>query len=718
MITLTRLRFLRSASFLALAGAGLCAGVVHAQETDVEQVVVTAAFDTGAGLATKLPLKLSETPQTITIIDRTRLDEQNLVTLDDVMVNAPGVTVQPGTRLRTAYYARGFVIDTLNFDGIPTSGWNEAVNTEDMAIYQSVELLRGASGLLQGAGSPSGTINLMRKRPSRKLEGQMMVSGGSWANFRAEGDVSAPLTASGDLRARLVGVAEDRDYFYDGGHRRKYLAYGTVEWNLAPRTVIAATLKWQDVDDDATSMGAPRYSDGGALAIPRSRYLGAPWSLRDWRNTQAFVELKHQFGQDWEFKAAVSHIDGDSQLKYASAFGAVNRATGKGPILYGGAYDFDNKETDLDAYLAGGFDLLGRRHQILIGANYWDGRTDQTSYSLPGLGQAVDVFAQIPVISAEPATMNYAGDQNIHARQYGGYGVLRLKLTDRLTAIGGARVSWWEATTERRAIVGGPLTPTGNYRVKGEVTPYGGLVWRVGGPFSLYASYASIFTPQSNLTYEGKVIDPMTGGNLEGGVKGEWFGGRLNASLAAFRIRQTNRAQLDPDHPCVTGATCAYVASGKVQSKGFDAQIDGRLTADWTLQTGYTFVDTQYLRDRVAGGATSANEGQPFSTFTPRHMIKLWSHYRLPILAGRLGVGGGVNWQSSFYALQGAIRMTQASYAVANLRVDYALTPRIDLGVNVSNLTDKRYFASIGGTSWNNWYGEPRSVVASLRARF
>jgi len=707
---------------LALLHGGAAAAQEAAQNTETghrsDDIVVTAGFQQGAGVATKLPLKLSETPQTITIVDRDRLDQQRLVTLDDVMANVPGVTVQPGTRLRTAYYSRGFIIDTLNFDGIPTSGWNEAVNTEDMAIYQSVEVLRGASGLLQGTGNPSGTINLVRKRPGTDLGASATMSGGSWNNFRAEGDVSVPLTASGNLRTRLVGVAEDRDYYYDDGHRRKFLVYGTVEWNLAPRTVLAATIKWQDVDDDGPYMGVPRYSDGGALPIPRSRYPGAPWSVRDWNNTQVFAELKHQFGRDWEAKVAFSHIDGTSRLKYASAMGAVSRATGLGPVLTGAAYDFDNKETDLDGYVSGGFDLFSRRHQILIGANYWDGHTDQTSYSLPGLGQPIDLFAHNPVTVPEPATETYAGDQNSHTRQYGGYGVLRFTLTDDLTAIGGGRVSWWETSTVRRAAVGGPLTPTGQYRVKGQFTPYGGLVWKIGGPFSLYASYASIFTPQSNLTHDGKVIDPMTGGNLEGGIKGEWLGGKLNTSLAAFRILQNNRAQLDPNYPCAPGTVCAYIADGKVESWGIDAQVDGQVAPGWTVQAGYTYVDTDYLRDRTAAGSPSANEGEPFSTFTPHHMVKLWTHYQLPLLDRRIGVGGGINWQSRFYAQQGAVRMTQGSYAVFNVRADYAITPKINLGLNINNLTDKRYFTTIGGTTWNNWYGEPRSVLVTLRASY
>ncbi|MAM38632.1 MAG: TonB-dependent siderophore receptor [Erythrobacter sp.] len=719
---ISRLRAGASVSIVTLA-LGI-PSIASAQETtddgDVPEtvIIVTAAMQEGVGIGTRLPLTIAETPQTISIIDRKRLDEQRLVTLDDVMTNAPGVTVQPGTRLRTAYYSRGFVIDTLNFDGIPTSGWNEAVNTEDMAIYDRVELLRGASGLLQGTGNPSGTINLVRKRPGRDLSANATLSAGSWNNFRAEGDVSIPLTSGGDLRARAVGVVEDRDYHYDVGHRNKVLGYGTLEWNVTPRTVLAATIKWQDVRDDGTYMGVPRYSDGGALDLPRSRYTGADWSERNWSNTQLFAELRHDFGSDWEARLAVSRIDGDSDMTYASAYGAVDHATGLGPILYGGSYDFDNRETDLDGYVSGGFDLFGQRHQILIGGNYWDGHTQQVSYSLPGMFGPVNLFTDRPVTTPKPDTRTWAGEQTTDTKQYGGYAVLRLKLADPLTLIGGGRLSWWETETVRRASIGGPLTPTGRYQVDSEFTPYGGMVWKVGGPFSLYASYSSIFTPQSSLTQDGEVIKPMTGDNIEAGLKGSWFRDKLNASIALFRIRQNNRAQLDPDYPCAPGSTCAYIADGEVESKGIDAEIQGELAKGWSLQAGYTYTDTEYLRDRTAAGDPSGNQGQKFSTITPAHMVKLWTHYQVPALDGRFGVGAGVNWQSSFYVTSNGVRMTQASYAVVDLRADYALTPGIDLALNAKNLFDKRYFATIGGTAWNNWYGEPRSLMATLRVRY
>ena len=670
---------LRAAVSLIALGASLgSAAAAFAQSTPedenpttVADVVVTAALAPAAGAALKLPLKLNEIPQTVSIIDRERIEQQALVSLDDVMTNAPGVTVQPGTRLRTAYYSRGFSIDTLNFDGIPTSGWNEAVNTEDMAIYQRVELLRGASGLLQGSGNPSGTINLVRKRPQR--------------DFAA--------------------------------HRQKGLVYGTVEWNVTPRTVLAATVKWQDVQDDGAYMGVPRYSDGGVIDLPRGFYPGAGWDRRNWNNTQSFLELRHSFAGDWEGKISVSRIDGDSDLTYASAFGAVNRATGKGPILYGGAYDFTNEETDLDAYLSGTVGAFGRRHEIVVGANYWDGKTHQTAYNLAGLMGPVDVFSWAPAAAPRPTGRTYSGEQTTTTEQYGGYGVARLHLTDPLTLVLGGRLSWWETTTDRRATIGGPLTPTGGYKIDGEFTPYAGLVWAMNDVFSLYASYTSIFTPQNSLTWEGKVLDPMTGANIEAGVKSEWFGGRLNGSLAAFRILQENRAQLDPDHPCAPGMTCAYVAEGEVESLGLDAELTGRIRPDWTVQAGYTYVETEYKRDRTAGGMPSGNEGQPFSRFTPRHQFKLWTHYT-GLMDGRLSLGAGVNAQSKAQAMAGAVVMEQGAYAVVNARAAWSLNPHADLSLNLNNLFDKTYFTTLGGTSWNNWYGEPRNILITLRASY
>ena len=125
-----------------------------------------------AGLtsATRLNLSLRETPQAVSVITRQQIDDQGLRTLQDVLVQAPGITVDhsSSTREYDQVFSRGFEVTSYMFDGIPTSKNLEA-RTYDMAIYDRVEIIRGATGLISGTGSPSAAVNLVRKRPGRAL---------------------------------------------------------------------------------------------------------------------------------------------------------------------------------------------------------------------------------------------------------------------------------------------------------------------------------------------------------------------------------------------------------------------------------------------------------------------------------------------------------------------------------------------------------------------
>uniref|UniRef100_UPI001290210F TonB-dependent siderophore receptor n=1 Tax=Acidovorax sp. ST3 TaxID=2219062 RepID=UPI001290210F len=174
----------------------------------------------------KLPLSVRETPQSISVIGQEQICQQNLHTLDDVMRHATGITVQPHHHLTTGYYARGFQIESFEQDGVPAMMGNRAAAPEDMAIYERVEILRGANGLLHGAGNPAATVNLVRKRPQREFAFSGAVSAGNWDRYRAEADLGGPLNASGSVRGRLVTAFEDRGYFYDVADQKSALFYG------------------------------------------------------------------------------------------------------------------------------------------------------------------------------------------------------------------------------------------------------------------------------------------------------------------------------------------------------------------------------------------------------------------------------------------------------------------------------------------------------------
>ena len=234
-----------------------------------------------AGVTTlgKVPLKPRELPQSASVIDHERLEQQNLFSLDEAMQQATGVTVQPFQLLTTAYYVRGFKVDSFELDGVPALLGNTASSPQDMAIYERVEILRGSNGLLHGTGNPAATVNLVRKRPQREFAASTTLSAGRWDRYRAEVDVGGPLSASGNVRGRAVAAYEDRDYFYDVADQGTRLLYGVTEFDLSPDTLLTVGAQYQHIDSITNMAGVPMARMGpisGCPATPTSMSTGTP----------------------------------------------------------------------------------------------------------------------------------------------------------------------------------------------------------------------------------------------------------------------------------------------------------------------------------------------------------------------------------------------------------------------------------------------------------
>ncbi|CUJ26698.1 Fe(III)-pyochelin receptor [Achromobacter xylosoxidans] len=688
--------------WLALTAAGPVAAQASDDAATLPAVTVSGERDATAPAPTmgKLPLTVRETPQSITVIGQEQMRQQNLQSLDEVMRHATGITVRPYQQLTTAYYARGFQVDSYEQDGVPVLMGNQAASPQDMAVYERVEILRGANGLLHGAGNPAATVNLVRKRPQREFAFSGALSAGSWDRYRAEADLGGPLNASGSVRGRLVTAFEDRGYFYDVADQKSALFYGIGEVDLGPDTVLSAGLQYQRIRSTTNMAGVPRYKDGGDIGLKRSTYLDAAWDRFNWNTTRVFADLEHRFGQGWSAKVSANYLTADSNLKYAGAYGAIDRQTGQGAALMGGAYKFDNTQASVDAYVSGPVQLFGRRHELLLGGNAQRTTTEQyTGQLLPALRVPVNVFDWDPRSVPEPGVGPYTSPGETRARQQGVYGMGRFSLADPLTLVLGGRMSWWNQDA-----------PASRQRIDPEFTPYGGLIVDLDRQWSLYGSYAEVFQPQTQLTRDGQGLDPVTGTNYEAGIKGELMDGALNVSLAVFQIRQKNRAQQDPAWPCV-GQNCYYVAGGEVRSRGFEAEASGNITPYWTVAAGYTFNTSKYLTDTQAGG-------QPFASFTPRHIFRLWTNYALPTMQRRLSVGGGLQVQSGYSTESGPVTLRQGGYALVDLRLAYRVDKHLTAALNVNNVFDRGYYQSLSGTAWNNRYGEPRNLMLTLRAEY
>ncbi|ELY1690013.1 Fe(3+)-pyochelin receptor FptA [Pseudomonas aeruginosa] len=695
---------------LLLALSPLAAAVADARkdgETELPDMVISgestsATQPPGVTTLGKVPLKPRELPQSASVIDHERLEQQNLFSLDEAMQQATGVTVQPFQLLTTAYYVRGFKVDSFELDGVPALLGNTASSPQDMAIYERVEILRGSNGLLHGTGNPAATVNLVRKRPQREFAASTTLSAGRWDRYRAEVDVGGPLSASGNVRGRAVAAYEDRDYFYDVADQGTRLLYGVTEFDLSPDTLLTVGAQYQHIDSITNMAGVPMAKDGSNLGLSRDTYLDVDWDRFKWDTYRAFGSLEQQLGGGWKGKVSAEYQEADSRLRYAGSFGAIDPQTGDGGQLMGAAYKFKSIQRSLDANLNGPVRLFGLTHELLGGVTYAQGETRQDTARFLNLPNTpVNVYRWDPHGVPRPQIGQYTSPGTTTTTQKGLYALGRIKLAEPLTLVVGGRESWWDQDT-----------PATRLKPGRQFTPYGGLIWDFARDWSWYVSYAEVYQPQADRqTWNSEPLSPVEGKTYETGIKGELADGRLNLSLAAFRIDLENNPQEDPDHPGPPNNPF-YISGGKVRSQGFELEGTGYLTPYWSLSAGYTYTSTEYLKD------SQNDSGTRYSTFTPRHLLRLWSNYDLPWQDRRWSVGGGLQAQSDYSVDYRGVSMRQGGYALVNMRLGYKIDEHWTAAVNVNNLFDRTYYQSLSNPNWNNRYGEPRSFNVSLRGAF
>ena len=668
----------------------------------------TGSYTTGAmQTATKLPLTLRETPQSVSVVTRKRMDDKAMTTISDVAQSALGIFLNnSGGVARPTFSARGFDVDTVMYDGFPTSFLTYLPSSEaNLAMYDRVEIVRGATGLAQGAGSPAAAINLVRKRPTHKFQAVLTGSAGSWDDYSSTLDIGGPLNESGTLRARTVLSRQDSKSFRESVESDADLYYGVVDADLTDTTTLTLGAYRQKDYTNYVWGGLPMARGGGHLGLPRDTFLGHDYEYMNNRTTGYFATLEHGFANDWKLRMAAMQSTTDNDVLASSIWG-YNRH-------YLWTQAMEQKERGYDLALSGPFQLLGQEHDFSMGlskrqldyrtGNIWERFIDSN----------VDLFAWDPRGHTKPNIVKGPDGRLETTTQDSLYASTRLHLTEPLSLILGGRLDWYEF--ESRA------TPASSYKVTRNLTRYAGLVYDLDANHSVYVSYTDIFKPQTEKGLGGQVIEPILGENYEVGIKGEYFDGALNASLAVFQIDQKNRAQELPDvKGCGPAANSScHEASGLVRSRGVDLEIQGALTENWQLAAGYTYTQTKYVND-----ANATLEGQDFNRRLPRQLFKLSTIYSLPGDLQRWRIGGDVYQQSQIRTAGGsgssAWQNRQGSYTVAGLVAGYKASEQLDLQFNVNNLFDRTYYVSIanGGYEPYDVYGDPRNFKLTARYSF
>ena len=652
--------------------------------------------------ATRLVLKPKETPQTISVITRQEMDDFNLNSIDDVMRHTPGVSVVTYDSERTEYYSRGFAIQNFQYDGIPMnrdSAYSAGNTLSDMAIYDRIEVLKGATGLLTGVGDPGATINLIRKKPTKDFQGNVSLGLGSWNNYRGQIDLSGPLNETGSIRARGVAAYQDKESQLDRYERKTPVFYGILEADLTDNTLLTVGADYQDNKPKGSTWGGiPIYNSAGQFnKMPRGFNNGANWSNWEQYTRTIFSTLEHKFDNDWVAKIQLNHqINGyDAQLG-AAAGGHPNPSTGTGVSMWAGNYKGETKSDAADIYATGPFQLFGREHELVVGASISESTWKNNGYSAPtGYKTSVDQYYQWNGNVAEPDWQKgNHWSNNETTKQNGFYLTSRLNLHDDLKVILGGRIANYKSEETKES---------------GIFIPYVGAVYDLNDQYSVYASYSTIFKPQSAQDPNGKTLDPLEGENYEAGIKGEFFDGRLNASLAYYQLKQDNFAKEIPNVLTPSGGVASEALQG-VKTKGAELEVTGEIRPGWNLHAGFNH-------------KISKQDGIKQSTLTPENEFSLYTSYKLNQWVDGLTIGGGARWQDKTWGdvtnpmYKDPVKHVVSDYWLFDAMANYEVNDQLSVSFNVNNLLDEKYYTIFSWYSTYTW-GEGRNYNLGLKYKF
>lgn len=664
--------------------------------------------------ATGMALSAKETPQATSVVTNQQIKDQNSNTLIDVLKRTPAIQVSSVDGARSGLSSRGFGINSFQIDGLNTNFIQQASMGEysaNTAMFDHVEIVRGATGLMSGSGDPSANVNLIRKRADSNVPAtELSANVDRYGQYGLSVDHSQPLSESGAVRGRVVASYQDGDTFIDRQELGQNLIYATVDADLSDNTTVSVGASRQHNKSKSTMWGGlPNYlSDGSKADWDTGKNGSADWSNWDSDNTYYFADITHDFNEDWNLTTKASYNESDSSPKLLYLFGGpLNVDTGLGLGFNVFHADTERKQTNIKTELTGNFDALGRTHKLIVGGSYSKTDLDTFTYALPDEDDLAPLtnFFEWDGSYPEPAWGDRARSSDVTIKEKSVFAATQLKLSDPLSVILGSRVSDYE----RSGIQYGRNVNTESKHVW---TPYAGITYDINDNHSIYTSYSDIFKPQTQRDINGNYLDPIEGKNYEIGLKSESDNGALQSQISIFRIEQDNLAQADGSQkiPGTSPPEQAYFGAKGATSQGVELEVTGQISDNLQASVGYTHFNAE------------DNSGKAINTGFADTTLNLFATYDMNDIIPNLTIGGGVDWSNGYYGIvtnpvtQRSEKYGQDDVTLASIMARYTFNENLEAQFNVNNLFNQKYLA--GSTFSELTYGEPINVVGRLTYRF
>ena len=683
---------LAAASPLALAEGPLVPDVVT---ISAERQHYRSLSATGA---TKTDALLMDLPQSVRVLTGDLLRDAGVTTLTGALDLASGIAKQsPLGGLWDSYAMRGFTGDP-NFgsdymvNGFSSSrGYN---GLRDGGNTQAVEVLKGPASALYGRGEPGGTVNITTKKPKFAPEYSADVSLGSFHTRRAAADLTGPLSET--IAYRMNAAHEEGHSFRDTVKVERSLFSPSFIWLVGEHTSVSYEI-------EAVQQRAP--FDRGVVAVngklgvvPVSRFLGEPGDgPMTVKSLGQQLFLHHALSDDWTLQAGASYRD--SELTGYST--EANNLLADGRTLRRQRRHRDFSATDVSARVEvlGKFRTGALAHEMLLGVDAYhfdDHRVQLRRNPSAANAYAIDIFN--PVYGGQAAPLALSIDTQEGQRARGLYAQDQVDLGAQWKALVGVRHDTYTQDVANHRL------NTSNRQSLSATSPRAGLVYQPSTAWSLYASAAKGFRPNSGISIDNQAFPAERSRSYELGAKLET--GKLTGTVAVYDIRKRNVLTTNPAN------TDFAIAAGEVGSRGLEMDVSGELARGLRVSGAYAYTDATVTRgdNTIVTGSRFAN--------VPRHGANLLATQQFALATGTASVGGGVQYVGERKGdVAASSSFTLPAYTTARLLASYSPNAKLRLAVNVENLFNRSYYASSYSQLWVA-PGAERTVTLNAHYRF
>ena len=681
-----------------------------------ESITVVADNDRLVASRTEIPLR--ELPVTVQTVTADVMAQQGVTDLVRALYNIPNTNSFTLYGMYEYYVFRGFGFDNIVgssvlLDGLRLEG--NRMNSQLNSI-ESVEVLKGPSSMLYGTEATGGTVNLVRKKPVSTPNYEGVVRGGRWGRFGAEFGATGPV-GSGDRLLYRADVAFDRADGFRGAGWRRFNATPSLNYRMTNRDQLNFVAGYSE-DRFKGDAGIPLlrpasepnvFKSSIFPNVPLNTRYTPPADFQAARDVLPQFFYTHSFSDTVRFRNAFTYRYFDDQY-------LVTETLTVDPVLTPNKVDREffyffhhrrplQNQSDVVATVKTG----SITHQLLGGYEYlhYANQTERSSsvFRIPlgslDIVNPRETFTQ-KVTNFPPSRLDYFTN-NVHATYFQDF----IKFHPRFTALVSGRYDGFRRTAFRNPVVNGLETPGAITHIQQDPFTYRFAAnYQAAKNVGMYLSYATSFRAQNSNSEDGKTLKPETGAQIEFGQRFDFLQSRLTLNTALFRIVKENVT--------VSRANGIFDQAGRMQSKGFEADMKGRLTSRFSLRAAYGFTQAQFKDFELEDGdGVIRNLRGRAPAFVPRHTVSFWGVYdvtpQLQLALGQRYLGRSPVNNFNYVVLGG--------YTLWDAAVFYRVK-KLEYSVNLNNALNKeRYFvASIN--DFLVYPGKPFDVTGKIRFRF